>query len=287
MSEVIVVGGSNIDIKAKSLADNKLGTSNPGVISTSPGGVGRNIAHNLARLGAAVGLISVVGSDTFGDIVFAATTEAGVDVSAVQRTMLSTGTYIAMLDSSGEMTTAMSDMRAVDEITPEVIVKNRDAIEVAKFVVADCNLSIDTLRAIAAMAAGKMIVEPVSVTKSRKLLELLSVTPIFLATPNFDQIDELAGTRDINEAFTFLHGKGLRNAVIHAGSDGAFVSNGTTIDHVEPQLTGPIVDVTGAGDAAVSGLVFGLLRGHNLVEAAALGQQQAGLVLARQQSTLE
>ena len=287
MAEVIVVGGSNIDIKGKSFADNKLGTSNPGVISTSPGGVGRNIAHNLSRLGADVGLISVVGSDAFGDMALAATAAAGVDVAAVARTSVPTGTYIAMLDNSGELTVAMSDMQATEEISPELIVQHREAIEVAKFVVADCNLSIDTLRAIAAMAAGKMIVEPVSVAKSQKLLQLLSVTPLLLATPNFDQIEAMTGTRDINDSFAFLHGKGLRNAVIHAGSDGAFVSDGTTIELVEPNPAGPIVDVTGAGDAAVAGLVFGLLRGQSLLQAAAFGQVQAGRVLARQQSTLE
>jgi len=127
----------------------------------------------------------------------------------------------------------------------------------------------------------------VSVPKSAKLLELMKSGPVFLASPNFDQMDFLAGTRDISAAFAFLHGKGLRNAVIHAGADGAFASDGQLIEHVAASTAGPIVDVTGAGDAAVAGLVFGLLKGDTLHQAAERGQVQAGKVIASAASTLE
>ena len=83
MPDIVVLGGANIDIKAKVTAPNRLGTSNPGIVSTSAGGVGRNIAHNLARLGADVALISVVRNDVHGDAVLAETRRAGVDVSRV------------------------------------------------------------------------------------------------------------------------------------------------------------------------------------------------------------
>ncbi|MEZ5220286.1 MAG: PfkB family carbohydrate kinase [Ilumatobacteraceae bacterium] len=46
-----VIGGANIDMKAQSRARAATHTSNPGRTSMTPGGVGRNIAENLARLG--------------------------------------------------------------------------------------------------------------------------------------------------------------------------------------------------------------------------------------------
>jgi pseudouridine kinase len=42
--------------------------SNLGTINFSPGGVGRNIAENLARMGAVVKLLSVVGKDLHGKL---------------------------------------------------------------------------------------------------------------------------------------------------------------------------------------------------------------------------
>ena len=52
---VIVFGGANIDVKARIEGHAVEGTSNYGAITRSPGGVGRNIAENLARLGVPVG----------------------------------------------------------------------------------------------------------------------------------------------------------------------------------------------------------------------------------------
>ena len=117
-------------------------------------------------------------------------------------------------------------------------------------------------------------------------MQALGHASVMLASPNFDQMEYLSGTRDIERAFDFLHGKGLRNAVIHAGPEGAFVSDGGSIEHVEAQPPREIVDVTGAGDAAVAGLVLGLLLGETLFAAAARGQACAGRVIASTASTL-
>jgi pseudouridine kinase len=284
---IIVIGGANLDIKAKSLNVNHFGTSNPSKISTSPGGVGRNIAHNLARLGASVGLISVVGLDHQGEVVLEATRIAGVDVSRIRNSAPATGTYIAILNPNGELVTAMSDMRAADDILPEIIAEHVDALLAAKFVVADCNLPLPTLQAIAHLVRDKLFIEPVSVPKSVKLKELLKSGPIFMASPNLDQIESLTGHRDIFEGCAALHKMGLQHVVAHAGQEGAFVSNGDDIEHVPIQPAGPIIDVTGAGDSAVAGLVFALLQGDDLVTAATFGQTLAGRVIASAKSTLE
>jgi pseudouridine kinase len=287
MVDVVVIGGANMDVKAKSAIVKKLGTSNPGTVTVTPGGVGRNIAHNLARLGAKVALISVVGNDLHGVALVEATRNAGVDVSHVKTDAPATGSYIVMLDSDGEMLTAVNDMRAVEHITPQLIEANVAMISAARYVVADCNLPIETLQAVAALAADRLVIEPVSVPKSRKLKTLLQTSPVFLATPNMDQLEELCGSGSIDEVAAQLHKMGLRNVVMHAGAEGAFISGNGIEDHVPPQLAGPIVDVTGAGDAAVAGLVFGLLQGKSLLEAAALGQKMAGIVIGRDASTLE
>jgi pseudouridine kinase len=287
MTEIIVIGGANLDIKAKSLLSNHLGTSNPGRVETSPGGVGRNIAHNLARLGCRVGLITVIGADHQGSVVLKDTQAAGVDISRIAQTAPATGTYIAILNPDGELVTALNDMRAADAISPELVEGFRSDIIAAKFVVADCNLPLDTLLAVAEIARDKLLVEPVSVPKSAKLLALLEAGHIFMASPNIDQIESLTGTRDIDRGCEALHQLGLRSVVVHAGSAGAYVSSATGIEHLPVQPHGAVVDVTGAGDAAVAGLMYGLLRGDDLRAAARRGQILAGRVVASARSTLE
>ncbi len=104
---VVVVGGANLDIKAHSNRTVEPGTSNPGVTALAPGGVGRNVAEGLARLGTPTALVAAVGTDAFGDRVLDATAEAGVDVGAVRRIDGSTGTYTAVLDADGELVAAV------------------------------------------------------------------------------------------------------------------------------------------------------------------------------------
>ena len=63
--KVCVIGGANVDITASSASAFQIGDSNPGSVHVSWGGVGRNIAHNLALLGDQV-VTSVTGRDTTG-----------------------------------------------------------------------------------------------------------------------------------------------------------------------------------------------------------------------------
>ncbi len=275
-----------MDIKAKTLAAHVLATSNPALIITKPGGVARNIAHNLARLGVETTLLSVVGNDANAETIIKATQKAGVNVSHIIRAKTATGIYLALLDSSGELVSAASDMDCLQLLSKEQIRNKQSIVKENRFVVADCNLALETLDELANQAAEKLIIEPVSVAKSAKILALLQNCKIYLATPNLDQVEALTGTRQPEAAAKFLHAKGLLNIVIHAGQQGAFVSNGQNFSHVPAQAK-TIVEVTGAGDAATAGLVFGLAQNMPLAKAAELGQTMAAKVIASELSTLE
>ncbi len=275
-----------MDIKAKTLNVHVPRTSNPGTVTTTAGGVARNIAHNLGRLGADVRLISVIGNDANGEMLMAQTAIANVNMNNIVRTDEETGTYVAMLNKNGELITAISDMGLLRLLTPEIINRNKGLFMNSEKIITDCNLPIETLRLIADLAAEKLIVEPVSVAKSSRLGELLDSHKIYLATPNLDQIEALTGTRKIEVAAEILHKRGLLNVIIHAGEQGAYLSDGNSITHI-PSQAKIITDVTGAGDAATAGLVYGLTQNLPLAKAAALGQEMAARVIASNASTLD
>jgi pseudouridine kinase len=283
---VLVIGGANVDVKAKTSAAHIPRTSNPGTVSITAGGVARNIAHNLATLIVDTTLLSVIGSDAFGEMLISETQKAGVKTNHIMRTNHATGSYIAALDENGELITAVSDMGLLSLLTPDTIKKNKDLIVANNHIISDCNLSEETLHEIAKLCANRLIIEPVSVAKSQKLRNLLTNHKIYLATPNLDQIEALTGTREIKPAIAALHKMGLQNIVIHAGELGAYVSDGNEIIHIPSQAT-VIVDVTGAGDAATAGLISGLIRNLPLAKAAEIGQIMAAKVIASHSSTLD
>jgi pseudouridine kinase len=288
---VVVVGGANIDIKVAIKGATIPATSNPGTAIVSAGGVGRNIAHNLARLGVAVRLISAVGRDPEGDRLLEETAAAGVDVSGVRRGGR-TGVYSAVLDCEGELVIGVSAMDVTDEITQRYLSRNRTEIEGAAFLVADCNLHRSSLQWLQQCAKEKgipFLLEPVSAVKVEKLNAILRRgAAIHTVTPNAQQLEALSG-HDLNSmdalqrAARALHGRGVQNVLVGLGPEGALLSTaqGDAVkQHHIPAAQAKPKDVTGGGDAHVAGYVAGLTGGTKPLQAALLGQAAAGLAVS-------
>lgn len=89
-----------MDIKAKSKNNLVTSDSNPSDIEISAGGVGRNIAHNLALLGFQSTLLSAAGNDSESHSIITQTAKAGVNMEHLLISSHNkTGKYIAILDS--------------------------------------------------------------------------------------------------------------------------------------------------------------------------------------------
>ena len=121
-------------------------TSNPGVVTQRPGGVGRNIAEAIARVAGGGGapplLVSAVGADLPGDALIADCKNAGVDTRGVRRDgSLRTAVYAAMLEEEGELLSAVADMEVMDSLSADDFGGFAPQIEAAPLVVADANLS--------------------------------------------------------------------------------------------------------------------------------------------------
>lgn len=273
---VVVVGGANLDVKARSHAAVVAGTSNPGAVTLSPGGVGRNVAENLARLGTPVHLVSAVGRDDHGEQVLAATASAGVDVSLVRRTDESTGTYVALLHPDGELSAAVSAMAATSTLDPDDVRAADAVIRAAGLVVLDGNLRADTLRTawdLAVAASVPVVLDPVSVPKAAALAPLLDGSrPLLAISPNADELAVLGPAAD-------LHARGVEQVWVRRGRDGSTLSvSGDLVELAAPAVH-EVVDVTGAGDAMLAAYCHGLLAGETPARAAALGHAAAALTV--------
>ncbi len=282
----VVIGGSNIDFKARSAVKATPQTSNPGHSSMTPGGVGRNVAENIARLGDRVHLISVVGEDSMGDDLIRHTEAAGVSVDQVARTSQSTGTYTAVLDVDGELIVAISDMAAVAELDTARLDTARDLIASASVVVLDGNLSLGTFNHAVELASPTRIVfEPVSVPKAAGLRNAID-DRIFAITPNRDELAALTAMpaqtdHEIATAANALHDRGVRLVWVGLGERGSMLSSSTGIVEI-PAFPTDVVEVTGAGDSMLGAFCHGLLAGASPTEAARLGHAAAALTIASQ-----
>ena len=144
---VLVIGGAGVDIVGRLEGGLRRGTSNPGQICSSFGGVARNVAENLARLGQPVTLITAIGGDEVGDSLIQGLVEAGVNTEAILRVLGGdTGKYLAVIDQDGELQFALADMSAMNELSSEHLRAHISAFKDAALLFLDANLPPRSLR---------------------------------------------------------------------------------------------------------------------------------------------
>ncbi len=287
MSEsVLVIGAANFDVKGRMTHAPVMRSSNPAVIRTSLGGVARNIAINLARLNAPVTLITAVGDDHAGHELLAEAKREGVDISHTRIIPGEvTGTYLAALDSSGDVLLALDDLRVLRHITPEYLEKHHNAFRDCVMVAMDLNLSeaaLETAIHIARRYNKRICIDPTSATLSRKLRPHLPY--VHVITPNIREAEMLLGdvaittSADALSAARQLVSRGVQIAVITQAERGACYATEDESGQF-PALRIRIVDTTGAGDALTASLIFGLINNFSISDALQLGIRAAALTL--------
>ncbi|OCT15873.1 sugar kinase [Paenibacillus pectinilyticus] len=298
---VLCIGGANLDSKATSKHAIRLASSNPVVVTESCGGVARNIAEALAGLACQTALLTIVGDDKAGQWVLEETKRRGVDVSqSITLKGEKTGTYTALLDTSGEMFLAFANMDIYDAFTPEMLKDKWPHIAAAQLIIADTNLPADTLEQLIRRCQEENIplfIDPVSSEKSKKLpSDLTGVTAIF---PNLEEAVQLAHTpmtmdQDVVDMFYLepdhtkvaqvIRSRGVKHVFITLGSQGVLYV-GEEGEQFFPPIPTRVVEVTGAGDAFLAGIVYGVTHQQSYLKSCEYGLAAAHITLQTNQST--
>ncbi|MGF1704412.1 PfkB family carbohydrate kinase [Enterovibrio baiacu] len=280
---VVVIGGMNMDILGQPDAAFIERDSNPGKVKGSAGGVGRNIAENLARLGTDVRLISVVGDDAYGDLILKETKTAGVNISAVnQISNQTTSTYLSLLDNQGDMVAAVSDMSILEHLNVGLLTQHVELIRNAAAIIVDTNLSDTTLAYIFSKFPDKHIyLDSVSSAKAAKARPYLS--RIHTMKPNLIEAQAISGLpleseSDIDDIAEWFIQHGVKRLFLTMGSDGVLYRTEYDEKLMRP-LPVSVVNANGAGDAFLAGLVHSQLGGLSDVDACHFASGCAAIAL--------
>ncbi len=283
---VAVYGGANVDIQARCADRYRPADSNPGTAAMSLGGVGRNIADNLARLGLATELVTVFGGDDNAAVLADGCRARGIEVG---RSLIlpdeATSRYVCILDADGSLVGAVAAMRAMDRFGPAELAARFEPGDDADVIVIDANLPVDTI----ALAADRwrdkpMLLDTVSATKARKASAM--VGRFSMLKPNVPEAYALLGLgqereSDHSTAAVLMLGRrlldcGVREAFISLGPRGL-----SWLDKDGSGLAAPlsmaVVNVSGAGDAAAAALVWATVHGATTREKAGFAVAAASL----------
>lgn len=279
---VTVIGGVNIDIGGSSFGRLTPGDSNPGRVRISLGGVGRNIAHNMALMGLRVRLITAFGGDSNAQLVKDSCAQLGIDLSAsITMPEQRTSTYLFIADEHGDMALALNDMEIYTLFTPEILGSRIDAVSSGGPVVIDTNLPGESIEYLAGHCSGPIFADPVSAAKCEKLRPVLG--KLHTLKPNRLEAQVLSGVeiRDgesLREAAHELLQTGLARVFITLGADGVYAADHSTAAYL-PKYPARMVNTTGCGDAFTAALVWAWQNGMSLVDSASAGLAAAAIAM--------
>lgn len=286
---ICVVGGANMDIQGfpkKLLVKND---SNPGNVKISLGGVGRNIAENLIKMGLRAKLITVLGSDIYAREIIEHSKKIGLEIQDSMFLENSTGsTYLSILNDEGDLELAISSMDIFDKMSLEFIQKKDKVIEASKLCIIDTNMPKDVIEHIVKNKRDKVFfLDTVSTAKALKVKNIIG--EFHTIKPNKYEAEILSGIKidtysDLELAGEYFINKGCSQVFISMGSEGIYYTNGKQKGQVKGREI-EVVNATGAGDAFVAGLVYSYLNGYE-IEAAARFAEAASILTICHEDTI-
>lgn len=288
-SLIAVYGGANLDIQAKSLSPFLYGDSNPGSMHLSPGGVGRNIAANLASLGIQTELVSIFGTDALAAVLTDSCKAVGIRYDrSIFFPGRSSSAYVCLLDDQGSLAGAVAAMALFDELTLEMMESCWQAGDEANMVVLDGNLPQPILAAALARWHDKPVLfDPVSEAKAARGQALLC--GLRMIKPNLREAELLAGIKSDGQsvgpekratlAARSLLDQGVKEVFISIGCLGLVYADSKLCGLASP-LDLPVVNVSGAGDAAAAGIATATLSGYDISTKASMAVALASFCAA-------
>lgn len=267
---ILVFGASLVDIFGFCSKKYNPCDSIPGNIKISFGGVSRNIAENMARVGINVKFISILGDDESGRALLESSKKVGYDMS---HSMIvperSTPTYMAILNDAGEMVSAVADMQLMSAMNKDYIDSKADLFKGAEYTFLDADDPIN-LEYILTKFAGQtnFILDPISVTKAESVKHLVKY--FHTIKPNRVEAEAMVGfpiitDEDLKRAGRELISQGIKKVFISLDEEGIFYDDGVQSGKVKA-LGVEVKNVTGAGDSFVAGLGYSYAMNLSLEE---------------------
>jgi pseudouridine kinase len=292
------VGACHLDRKARAAAPFVAGASNPVVLGGCPGGVARNVAENLCRLGADVRLVTRLGDDPEGDALVAGLRGLPPDLPPIDLTGVSrsagapTAFHLIALQPDGEMLVAVADMRIYDEITPDLLRGLPAELWAVDAIFVDCNLPVETLGFLAGLRgeSRKLAVNGVSPAKARRLRPCLAACDLLFVNRGEAAalLDQDPAMLDPAAAAAALLDAGAGEVTMTLGGAGLCIATrkeaGVKETMMLENFDNRVVDITGAGDALAAAYLEARLRGVAPAAAGRRALAAAQLTVASEES---
>ena len=252
------------NIVKKYVAIENLSKLNVQKVKFFPGGSAANIACDLANIGLKTAYIGGVGRDASGTACLTSLDDHHVDRSGVKIFDDATAHSVIIINSQYKDRSILA-YKGANDLFSEADVPEEELRTTRCFAwtsltsekgIGSIKKCIELAKNAGALIAGA---PSISIIKKRKeeAIELIKLSDI--TSLNDEELEALTGTRDLHEGMQQLFKWGLKIVNITLGKDGQLLSDGQTLIKTTPPRI-HVMDTTGAGDATMSGLIYGVLN---------------------------
>jgi sugar/nucleoside kinase (ribokinase family) len=258
VTRYLVVGDAVLDVTVAPSRPVRRGGDVTAVMRLGPGGQGANVAVRLARRGAEVTLAAPIADDAGGRLLHEGLTGEGVGLAPLPATR--TAVVVALLDPGGERS-MLSDRQTLDPDAVSRTLAGADWVHVSAYALIDDRDGDALGHALGARPAGRLSVAGGSIAPEpalvgRFLRRLADSRPDMLVVSREEATALLGGAPQLARAAAAALADRAELVVVTAGIAGSAASlGGRVVEAAAPELPGPTVDATGAGDAYVAALI--------------------------------
>ncbi|MPQ43218.1 carbohydrate kinase family protein [Clostridium tarantellae] len=285
---LLVLGASVVDIFGFCGANYRPYNSTPGNVKMSFGGVCRNIAENMARVGANIKFISMLGDDESGRSIIEHSKKIGYNM---EDSMIiengSTPTYLAILDENGEMVSAIADMKSIDALNTDFIDSKSEIIKNSEYTVLDSDNPVIMEYLLTNFKEHtNFILDPVSSEKAGWVKHLIK--HFHTIKPNRHEAEILAGfpitdSEDLIKASNYFRSLGVEKVFISLDAEGIFYNDGKSCGKIKANDV-KVKNVTGAGDSFVAGLGYGYMNNLSIEETVKFAIAMSVITIAHEET---
>ena len=285
---IVVIGDVFIDVKGYSTSPYIPGGRNAGTIVQIHGGVGRNVAEDIANVELAPTFVGAVDNDAMGEEVIQKLKRHKVDTRYVRKAKDGMGTWLAVFNHEGDVVASISkrpDHKTIERILDE---QGDEIFQNADSIVIEIDLDREIVKKTFAYAEKYhkkvyAIVSNMTIAMERR--DFIRRTACFVCNQQeagilFSEDYENTAAEELSQILSErIRSAQIPKMVVTMGGEGAVYADQEGNSGVYPALKVDVVDTTGAGDAFFSGVCIGLTYGKTLREACGIGTRLASTVI--------
>ena len=285
---IVVIGMIFVDIKGYPEASFIPTGRNVGRVERLHGGVGRNVAEDIANCERRPALSSLVDESGDGEDVLRKLRNHKVNTDYIRKTRDGLGTWLAVFDNRGDVAASISKRPDMMPLTEILDSQGDEIFADADSVIVEIDLDKEIIKRVFRLAKkhGKKVyavVGNMSVALERRdflkstdclVCNLQEAGLLFFEDYSGKTLEEMSGI--LAEKIRAAQIPGM---IVTMGGDGAVYANLDGEKGYCPARKVDVVDTTGAGDSFCAGAVIGMTYGKDMGQACQIGAMLAASVI--------